>query len=529
VITGISSLIEAFTTQTITLVAKDSSGVEIGTGGEIFRVEIKNKWTIPQGVNWIVDSSAKQPLQSNIFGVMTDHGNGTYTYAFAIEQSGEISILIISMTVNGINGDYYTNQDLASGYVKTNITSDINFIWGEDGLPGRPNYWAARFNTYVKPMYSGTYTINVKHNDGSYLEWDGVVKFDRYEEYGGHIDAFSVTLTAGTFYPLEIRYYHFDFTKELIVEWSGPSTSYQVIPSSVYYHPQYVGSIPYQVTVNCPTGYSGTDSLSPYLWKEIWGDGIRVGAELCDDENSVDNDGCNSNWGIVESNFICVGGTATSSDTWTTWSTGYHPNGSPTPHEWVETWGDGLRYGDEVCDDGNTADGDGWSSDCRTVELNYICVGGTTTSIDTWSECTTGRKPNDKTTPDDWIPICGDGRKIDESWDDGDVENEDGCSEFCIPEENWICVGGDFNNPDEWFKCNSGYINNKGRIYLHVFIKSILEIFYSRISHNIVIYRLFKMHYKTFFKNSSNYENTGNMVYSHWFLIDSNDGYSNYL
>jgi hypothetical protein len=43
VITGISSLIEAFTTQTITLVAKDSSGVDIGTGGEIFRVEIKNK------------------------------------------------------------------------------------------------------------------------------------------------------------------------------------------------------------------------------------------------------------------------------------------------------------------------------------------------------------------------------------------------------------------------------------------------------------------------------------------------------
>jgi hypothetical protein len=43
VITGISSPIEAFTAQTITLVAKDSAGVDIGTGGETLRIEIKNK------------------------------------------------------------------------------------------------------------------------------------------------------------------------------------------------------------------------------------------------------------------------------------------------------------------------------------------------------------------------------------------------------------------------------------------------------------------------------------------------------
>jgi cysteine-rich repeat protein len=131
------------------------------------------------------------------------------------------------------------------------------------------------------------------------------------------------------------------------------------------------------VTVTCPIGYSRTNSISPYRWKEIWGDGIRVGAELWDDGNTADNNGCNSNWGIVESNFICVGGTVTSSDTCTPWQTRYHPNGSPTSYKCVETWGDGLRYGEEICDDGNAANGDGCSSDCKTVESNYICVGGT--------------------------------------------------------------------------------------------------------------------------------------------------------
>lgn len=37
--------------------------------------------------------------------------------------------------------------------------------------------------------------------------------------------------------------------------------------------------------------------------------------------------------------------------------------------------GDGVINGDEVCDDGNTVDGDGCSSDCMHVEACYSCTG----------------------------------------------------------------------------------------------------------------------------------------------------------
>jgi cysteine-rich repeat protein len=43
--------------------------------------------------------------------------------------------------------------------------------------------------------------------------------------------------------------------------------------------------------------------------------------------------------------------------------------------------GDGLRYGSEACDDGNTAKSDGCSSSCA-VEANFVCVNGSTTSRD---------------------------------------------------------------------------------------------------------------------------------------------------
>lgn len=48
----------------------------------------------------------------------------------------------------------------------------------------------------------------------------------------------------------------------------------------------------------------------------------------------------------------------------------------------IETCGDGLRFQLTGCDDGNTKDGDGCSSDCLP-EPGYMCHGGSSTSKDT--------------------------------------------------------------------------------------------------------------------------------------------------
>ena len=48
---------------------------------------------------------------------------------------------------------------------------------------------------------------------------------------------------------------------------------------------------------------------------------------------------------------------------------------------WLETWGKGYNLGFLECDDGNTVNGDGWSSSCK-VEINWMCSGGNSTSKD---------------------------------------------------------------------------------------------------------------------------------------------------
>ena len=57
--------------------------------------------------------------------------------------------------------------------------------------------------------------------------------------------------------------------------------------------------------------------------------------------------------------------------------------------------GDGSKVGWEVsaCEDGNTVDGDGCSSEC-SVESGYLCKGGSESSIDICAV------------------ICGDGRRM---------------------------------------------------------------------------------------------------------------------
>ena len=67
------------------------------------------------------------------------------------------------------------------------------------------------------------------------------------------------------------------------------------------------------------------------------------------------------------------------------------------------TWGSQTRDSGEQCDDGNMLAGDGCSDAC-TIEAGFQCLGGSTTTIDVWSDA------------------CGDGKvykRTAKFWDDG--------------------------------------------------------------------------------------------------------------
>ena len=88
--------------------------------------------------------------------------------------------------------------------------------------------------------------------------------------------------------------------------------------------------------------------------------------------------------------------------------------------------GDGVREGNEICDDGNIEDGDGCSHDCKSMEVcgNKI--------VDQGEDC--DGQPN--CSLDCHFQRCGNGiLDPGEVCDDGNVESGDGCSADCMSNE----------------------------------------------------------------------------------------------
>ena len=110
---------------------------------------------------------------------------------------------------------------------------------------------------------------------------------------------------------------------------------------------------------------------------------------------------------------------------------------------YVDACGNGYRMQEEECDDGNTVEGDGCSAEC-TVETGWQCSGATDREPDTCSV------------------VCGDGRQLSSGccddaecsrecspiWgcDDGNLEDNDGCSKSCSVESGYSCWPGDLNS-----------------------------------------------------------------------------------
>jgi cysteine-rich repeat protein len=102
--------------------------------------------------------------------------------------------------------------------------------------------------------------------------------------------------------------------------------------------------------------------------------------------------------------------------------------------------GDSRRSESENCEDGNTQNGDGCSSTCRT-EPGFQCSGGTA----------------DK--PDSCGPQSGDGRVVGfEECDDGNLADGDGCSSKLVVEPSWSCTGGSAVTMSTCERCGNGKV-----------------------------------------------------------------------
>ena len=207
----------------------------------------------------------------------------------------------------------------------------------------------------------------------------------------------------------------------------------------------------------CTAGFYSQGTSTPSSWVSKWGDGILAGSENWDDGNTNSGDGCSSSWTLIEPNYQWSGGSLSNKDTWNLWAIGFYSQGIKSPSSWVAKCGDGKVVGTEAWDDANTNNGDGWSSDCTTIEAGYKWIGGTYSSKDVCTLWPTGTIQHGTSSPNSWLSLWGDGKlQTSESCDDGNTNSGDGWSSSWMIENGYKCTGGTITTKDTWALCDPG-------------------------------------------------------------------------
>ena len=153
-------------------------------------------------------------------------------------------------------------------------------------------------------------------------------------------------------------------------------------------------------------------------WNGVWDDGD--GGDGC---------GCGSYCRSVEAGGVWKDGSEVSKDVWFYCTSGYYQDDEFRPEYWVSVCGDGLEMIEEACDDGDTENNDGYSSDWTSVIDSWVWRGGSQTSSDIWQNWTSGYYQDNATNPEYWVYKWGDGHEVsEEACDDGNILSNDGCN-----------------------------------------------------------------------------------------------------
>jgi len=120
----------------------------------------------------------------------------------------------------------------------TQTTAEADIDWPSTSstwLSGFPSEdFAVELTGSITVPSDGAWTFYLESDDGSELVIDGSTVIDNDGLHGMVERSGSVSLTAGTAYPIRVRYFENSADAGLILRWSGPGQSKQVVPASAF-------------------------------------------------------------------------------------------------------------------------------------------------------------------------------------------------------------------------------------------------------------------------------------------------------
>jgi hypothetical protein len=235
--TGLGPSVVAMTSYTVNVQARDINNNVLGSGGDVFKIKIYNKCVIGVGQTWVAVGGAKQVFASNIDATMTDNGDGTYSYIYTPQQSGEITVSVYLEDSVGVYAEHFSNSAWSGNPAAVKSFYNVDINWGTgDIYPGRADNVASYFYMKLRAPVTGSYTFTLDHDDGSDLIFNGVTRINRSGTGWVWNDSFTVSLTAGQFYLIKIKHLEMTIGALLKLYWAYPGQVKTIIPSKRKYN-----------------------------------------------------------------------------------------------------------------------------------------------------------------------------------------------------------------------------------------------------------------------------------------------------
>ena len=247
--TGIGT-IEAFVDAQVNVLAKDSTPADLGTGGDILSLEVANHCQVTNNFECVEVNPDTNILDNTLITTMTDNGDGTYSATYNVPIDGTVTVSVFLMQVGGAYVEYFENLYMDGTPAASGIDPRIDHDWGTGLITSSAtDFVSARWYTKVRAPTTEDISFTIEADDGVRLYFEGELKFDRWDECCED-QTFTVLLTQDNYYDIKIDYKEEQGSAKIKLYWSSLSLPKEIIPTNYLYYPRYVGSSPYQVTVN---------------------------------------------------------------------------------------------------------------------------------------------------------------------------------------------------------------------------------------------------------------------------------------
>jgi chitodextrinase/pimeloyl-ACP methyl ester carboxylesterase len=207
--------------------------------------------------------------------------NTTYTYAVrAADFAGNASGLSSSIapktsgsgTVSGINYRYYEGDwDVLPNFnnltpIKTGTAPNINL-----SMRRVDDYFGVVWEGYLNIPTAGTYTFEIASDDGSKFYWNtfynpAATALINNDGLHGDVPGVSATVSniAAGAYPISLAFFEKWGGENMVLYWSGPGFSKQLVPGSAFSAPSVNAQTPFGGVANTRSSSSlMNDMLSP--------------------------------------------------------------------------------------------------------------------------------------------------------------------------------------------------------------------------------------------------------------------------